>query len=271
MKKTYFFLILAAIGSFSVSCVPQKKYKELETQHMKLQKRANELEKDTLTLGKNHRTCLTDKKALEELSAKTEETLSAELKKRQQEVAEKEKMLQDREKKLTELQDLLNKQSEIVNKLKKTVADALINFKADELSVNIKDGKVYVSLAEKLLFKSGSAEVDPKGKEALGKLAEVLKSSPSISVMIEGHTDSIPIKSGKFQDNWDLSVLRATSIVRILTKDNELDAKRVIASGRGEFFPVNTNETADGRSKNRRTEIILSPKLDELFQILEAK
>ena len=170
-------------------------------------------------------------------------------------------------KRLKDLQDLIQSQKDIVNKLKKTVADALVNFKPDELSVSIKDGKLYVSLQEKLLFKSGSAMVDPKGKEALKSLASVLNSAPEINVMIEGHTDTVPIR-GKFEDNWALSVSRATSFVRILTDDYKVDAHRVIASGRSEFFPVDNNKTAEGRAKNRRTEIILSPNLNELFKLL---
>jgi chemotaxis protein MotB len=147
----------------------------------------------------------------------------------------------------------------------------LVGFKSDELSVELKNGKVYVSLAEKLLFKSGSAMVDPKGKEALGKLAAVQEKNPDIDVMIEGHTDNVPLIPGKFDDNWDLSVSRATSIVRILTEDNNVEPKRVTAAGRSEFVPLVSNDTPEGKARNRRTEIILSPKLDELFQILNSK
>lgn len=170
-------------------------------------------------------------------------------------------------KRLKDLQDLIQAQKDVVNKLRKTVADALVNFKPDELSVSIKDGKLYVSLQEKLLFKSGSALVDPKGKDALRSLASVLNNTPDISVMIEGHTDTVPIR-GKFEDNWALSVARATSIVRILTLDYKIDSHRIIASGRSEFFPIADNKTEEGRSKNRRTEIILSPNLSELFKLL---
>jgi chemotaxis protein MotB len=174
----------------------------------------------------------------------------------------------DQATRLKNLQNLIQSQKDVMNKLKKTVADALVNFKPDELSVSVKDGKLYVSLQEKLLFKSGSAEVDPKGKEALKSLSDVLKNAADINVMIEGHTDSIPIR-GKFQDNWALSMARATSIVRILTTDYSMDPHRVIASGRGEFYPVMSNSTAEGRARNRRTEIILSPNLAELFKLLD--
>jgi chemotaxis protein MotB len=143
-----------------------------------------------------------------------------------------------------------------------------MKYKTDELSVYIKDGNVYVSLAEKLLFKSGSDVVDPKGKEALKFLAQVLNSTKDITVMIEGHTDNVPIKTQLFKDNWDLSTARATSIVRILTKDNGFDPTRITASGRGQFFPVKSNETAEERAGNRRTEVILSPDMKELYKLL---
>lgn len=169
---------------------------------------------------------------------------------------------------LNDLQQLIQAQRDVVNKLKQTVANALVNFKPDELSVAVKDGKLYVSLQEKLVFKSGSAMVDPKGKEALQNLATVLNSAPDIDVMIEGHTDSIPIRE-KFEDNWALSVARATSIVRILTVDYKLDAHRVIASGRSQFYPIDTNSSPEGRARNRRTEIVLSPDLTPLFKLLQ--
>ena len=156
-----------------------------------------------------------------------------------------------------------------MNKLKNSIADALLNYKTDEITVYIKDGNVYVSLEEKLLFKSGSDVVDPKGKEALKSLAQVLNNTKDITVMIEGHTDNVPIKTKLFQDNWDLSTARATSIVRILTKDYGFDPNRITASGRGQFHPVKTNETTEGRAGNRRTEVILSPDLNELFKLLD--
>ncbi len=175
--------------------------------------------------------------------------------------------INDQAKRLKDLQTIIQSQKDVMNKLKKTIADALINFKPDELTVSIKDGKIYVSLQEKLLFKSGSDVVDPKGKEALQSVATILNNNPDINVLIEGHTDSIPI-TGKFQDNWALSVSRATSIVRIFTVDYKVDAHRVTASGRGEFYPIDNNATSEGRAHNRRTEIILSPDFSELFKLL---
>ena len=170
--------------------------------------------------------------------------------------------------KLEHLQALMDKQKKAIEQILQKMKDALVGFKSNELSVAVKNGKVYVSLSENLLFPSGSAVVNPKGKEALGKLAEVLNANSDITVDIEGHTDSIPIH-GKYQDNWDLSLARSASIVRILTADYRVDPTRVIASGHSQYDPVQTNSTPEGRALNRRTDIILSPKLDELYRLLQ--
>ena len=182
--------------------------------------------------------------------------------------AESKLTIADQAKQLKAFQTMIQAQKDVMTKLKTSISDALMNYKTDELSVYIKDGNVYVSLEEKLLFKSGSDVVDPKGKEALKVLAKVLNSTKDITVMIEGHTDNIPIKTALFKDNWDLSTARATSILRILTDDYAFDSKRITASGRGEFHPIKTNETAEGRASNRRTEIILSPDLKEIYKLL---
>ena len=177
--------------------------------------------------------------------------------------------LGDREKTINELQDMINAQNNKVKALLGSVQDALLGFSSDELSVTQKNGKVYVAMSDKLLFESGSAKVDKRGKEALAKLADVLNKQNDIDVFIEGHTDNKPINTVQFKDNWDLSVIRATSVVRILTKDYGVSSLQIQPSGRGEFMPVASNETADGRSKNRRTEIIMAPKLDKLMQLLQ--
>ena len=174
----------------------------------------------------------------------------------------------ERERTINELQDMINAQTERVQNLLNSVKDALLGFSSDELTVREKDGKVYVAMSDKLLFESGSARVDKRGKEALAKLAEVLNKQSDIDVYIEGHTDSKPINTAQFKDNWDLSVIRATSVVRILTKDYGVKPLQIQPCGRGEFMPVADNETADGRAKNRRTEIIMAPKLDKLYQML---
>jgi chemotaxis protein MotB len=178
--------------------------------------------------------------------------------------------LQQREQKIAEMQDILRKKDEAVNNLKKKVSDALLGFENKGLTITQKNGKVYVSLDESLLFASGKINVEAKGVEAIKKLATVLEQNQDINVMVEGHTDNVPMKgSGYMKDNWDLSALRATSIIRILTSNGNVDPKRLTAAGRGEYFPIDPANTPEARRKNRRTEIILTPKLDELFKILE--
>lgn len=179
--------------------------------------------------------------------------------------------LQKREQKVNELQSILARKDSIVTALKKKVSDALLGFENNGLTIQQKNGKVYVSLEERLLFASGSISIDPKGADAIKKLAKVLEQNTDINVVIEGHTDNVPYNSagGAIKDNWDLSVLRATSIVKIITQNSKVDPTRLAASGRGEFFPIDVANTAEARKKNRRTEIILTPKLDEILKVLE--
>ena len=183
---------------------------------------------------------------------------------------QKKNELNERERTINELQQMINAQNEKVRKLLSSVKDALLGFSSDELTVREKDGKVYVAMSDKLLFQSGSARLDKRGEEALGKLAEVLNKQTDIDVFIEGHTDNKPINTVQFKDNWDLSVIRATSVVRILIKNYNVNPLQKQPSGRVEYMPVDDNDTAEGRSKHRRTEIIMAPKLDKLFQMLQS-
>lgn len=234
------------------------------------------LEQDTTKLGTKLRNLTNDYDQLsgEKLSQaqsydQTLKQKSNELKQKSDELKAKENLLAQREKALKEMQAIIARQDSVTRRLNNVLRDALLNFKSDELSVEIKDGKVYVSMSDKLLFKSGSANVESKGVEAIRVLADVLSKNSDIDVLIEGHTDSNPIKTAIYNDNWDLSAARAISIVRILTNDYKIAPTRVIASGRAEFAPRATNATAEGRAKNRRTEIILTPKLNELMNLLK--
>ena len=238
----------------------REEYKKSKEQYDQLQKYYNELAENSGKLNQNlaekQKQLMELEVTLEQARKKTEE-LSA--------------SLEEREKKVLELENILAEKDKAVQDLKNLVSNALLNFAENDLSIEIRNGKVYVSLSEQLLFKSGSINVDPKGILALEKLADALKESNDINIMVEGHTDNVPISkiSQYMKNNWDLSVMRATSIVKILT-DAGVPPKQIAASGRGEFQPVTSNETAGGRKLNRRTEIILTPKLDELFQILQS-
>lgn len=196
-------------------------------------------------------------------------TLSADVNARKSDLEKLQQELSQRNARLQELEKVLKDQESVLTALKKKVSAALLGFENQGLTVTQKNGKVYVSLEEKLLFKSGSTVVDPKGVSALKNLAKVLEQNPDINVMIEGHTDDVPILTGsQYKDNWDLSVLRATSIVRILLAGTSINPQRFTTAGRSQYLPVDPAKTADARQKNRRTEIILSPKLDELYQII---
>jgi chemotaxis protein MotB len=263
MKKTFYYLsflclILALLFS---SCGPSKKLRASQAKVNKLQldyaqtlSQMNECNAQVKILNKEKDSLQNEN----DLAQNDLKNLSSESK----------MTIADQAKQLKKFQAMIQAQKDVMTKLKTSISDALMNYKTDELSVYIKDGNVYVSLEEKLLFKSGSDVIDPKGKEALKTLAKVLNTTKDITVMIEGHTDNVPIKTAQFKDNWDLSTARATSVLRILTKDDGFDSNRITASGRGEFHPIKSNDTADGRASNRRTEIILSPDLKELYTLL---
>jgi chemotaxis protein MotB len=177
--------------------------------------------------------------------------------------------LQKREARLREVEDILRKRDEATNALKNKLQQALLGFQQSGLSVDIRNGKVYVSLTDKLLFPSGSIVIDDKGKQALKQLAAVLNKETDINLAIEGHTDNQRVVNlGQIKDNWDLSVLRATSVSRYLTEVEKIDPQRITATGKGEFQPIDPASTPEARSKNRRIEIVLTPKLDELYNLI---
>jgi len=179
--------------------------------------------------------------------------------------------LEKRSVRLQELEEALKQKDDAVKQLRQKVMDALVGFNNKGLTIQEKNGKVYVSLDEQLLFKTAQWDVDPKGQQALSNLAEVLGQNPDINVLVEGHTDNVPMRgTGLVKDNWDLSVMRATAVTRILLKNKAVDPKRITSAGRGEYFPIDEADTPEARQKNRRTEIILTPRLDEIFRILES-
>lgn len=178
--------------------------------------------------------------------------------------------LQKREARLKEVEEILRKRDEATNALKEKLQKALLGFQESGLTVEIKNGKVYVSLTDKLLFNTGSIVVDDKGKQALQALAKVLNTQPEINIAVEGHTDNQKIGNlGQIKDNWDLSVLRATSVVRYLTELQSVSPERLTATGKGQYQPIELGNSAEARSKNRRIEIVLSPKLDELYNLIK--
>jgi len=247
-----------------------RQWKQLQSDNNKLQQQYQDLQaaQDNISKGSAKETT----KLLSQLQSTQED-----LQKREDQLNEKKRNLEalntemdKKNKHIKEMERILSRKDSIVNNLKNKVSDALLGFENNGLTIKIVNGKVYVSLEEKLLFKSGSFVVDPDGVKALKKLAKVLEQNADINIMIEGHTDDVHYHpDAAIKDNWDLSVKRATSIVRILLDGTSIDPKRLTAAGRGQFVPVDKAKTAEALQKNRRTEIILTPKLDELFKILE--
>ena len=189
---------------------------------------------------------------------------------REDRLRESEKELAERNSRLIELQNILEQKDQAVKDLKNRVINALTGFNNNGLTVHEKNGKVYVSMEEKLLFNTGQWDVDPNGRKALYEISSLLAENPDINIMVEGHTDDVPMRgSGDVKNNWDLSVMRATAVTKILTENKQIDPKRIIASGRSEFVPLSNGKTPEARQMNRRTEIILTPKLDELLKIIE--
>lgn len=248
--------------------------KESALSDLATEKKKTELEKQDLE--KKFAELQSSYDQLKQSSTQSEASYTAQIKATKAELDNKKKILEafskeleEREAKVKELNAALAYQDSISSALLSTIENALINFGKDELSVEQRDGKVYVSLSEQLLFQSGSTNVNKKGREALLNLAGVLNKEKDITAMIEGHTDNVPIRTSRIQDNWDLSVLRATEVVRILIWGGKVDPAQLIAAGRGSHLPIASNENKEGKKLNRRTEIILTPKLEEIMSLLK--
>lgn len=279
MKKITLFLAIGLLASAFSSCVilSPKKYKALlakqdslsnglsgsQLSNESLEKTISKLKQDTANLYGR----------LNELQGKFNDVDGKYSKLKSNSSSEISKLSDDlkkREQRLKEVEDVLRKRDEASNQLKEKLQQALLGFTKNGLTVEMKNGKVYVSLTDKLLFPSGSIIIDEKGKQALTQLAKVLTQQPEIIIAVEGHTDSQKINNlGQIKDNWDLSVLRSTSVVRYLTETEKVPGVRLTATGKGEFQPLESNSTPEGRSKNRRIEIVLSPKLDELYDLIK--
>lgn len=269
----------------------QKRYFDLENEYNKLAKAQQNFQEQNealLKAQKEYESLISQLKAgnSDEISKLLEElkTMQTNLQDRENKVKASEEELKAQELKVKEAQDLYNqqksrlielqsaldKQKGAMDSLKGKLNQALRGFYDQGLTVHEKNGKIYVSLEEKLLFQTGSYSVDPKGQEAIKKLGEVLANNKDVNITIEGHTDDVPLKgSGQIKDNWDLSVMRATAVGRILLSNQAIDPKRITTAGRSQYVPLDAAKTPDARKKNRRTEIILTPNLNEVLQMLQ--
>ncbi len=257
--------------TFLTSCVSNKKYITAKTRAAEAQKtntalnsRIRNLE-DTISNLYRSISALNNKVGA---LGNANENAANELYKTNSELNMTKEQITAQRARLQQMQAYIDQQHQASAKLNKLIQDALIGFKSEELTVTLKDGRVYISMEEALLFPSGSAKVNPRGKEALSKVAGVLNTNQDINIDIEGHTDDKPIKTTAYPDNWALSTARATSIAHVLIDDYGVSPKRLVASGRSYYHPVASNATPEGRSKNRRTEVILEPKYDELMQLM---
>lgn len=251
---------------------------ELKNKNLSLTEQTERLTKANEDANKLYESLKNQYQDLSKSSSKDKEKLSLALAEKEATLNDKQAELQrlsdalkEREKRVKDLEASIARKEAALADLKKKITDALTGFASDELKVTQKDGKVYVSLSDKLLFKSGSFAVDEKGKSAIVKVAEVMNKLTDVTLVVEGHTDNkqYTAAKGEVKNNWDLSSMRAAAVTNIVVNDGKLDPKRVVAEGRGEFYPVATNDTPEGRSQNRRIELVLSPDLKEIFKILD--
>ena len=276
MKKTIFLMTLC--GTLLASCVSSKKYSELEA----LQKSTNDLlnaatvklntcdeekaaalanvaslEEQIYFLKSNNQDLISNLGNLTTLSQKGAENLEKSL-----------ESLKEKDTRIKSLRDAVTRKDSVTLALVTSLKGVLGNIADEDIEINVEKGVVYVSISDKLLFRSGSFSVNNAAKEVLGKVAKVINDKPELEFMVEGHTDNVPIKVEGTQDNWDLSVRRATAIVRILQKDFGVAPERMTAAGRGEYIPVADNDSSAGRAKNRRTRIVVLPKLDQFYDLI---
>ena len=281
MRKAALLLLLAGVAC---ACVSNKKFNSMKAEALRLDGELNSANtriddltrrNDTLT-AKNLRLVSDSTRlymsytALQERYQKLLADGSAETARMLKELETSQMALNERSRRVNELEAMLRSREEAINAIRRKVTDALTGFDGKGLSISIKNGNVYVSMDDKLLFRSGSFEIDPNGAWAVHDLATVLAQNPDINVMVEGHTDDVPYRpNGQLRDNLDLSAKRATTVVRLLLENKGIAPSRIIAAGRGESLPVASGKTSEARAKNRRTEIILTPKLDELMQLMQ--
>ena len=281
MRKAALLLLLAGVAC---ACVSNKKFNSMKAEALRLDGELNSANtriddltrrNDTLT-AKNLRLVSDSTRlymsytALQERYQKLLADGSAETARMLKDLETSQMALNERSRRVNELEAMLRSRDEAINAIRRKVTDALTGFDGKGLSISIKNGNVYVSMDDKLLFRSGSFEIDPNGARAVHDLATVLAQNPDINVMVEGHTDDVPYRpNGQLRDNLDLSAKRATTVVRLLLENKGIAPSRIIAAGRGESLPVASGKTSEARAKNRRTEIILTPKLDELMQLMQ--
>ncbi|MBC7389411.1 MAG: flagellar motor protein MotB [Opitutaceae bacterium] len=279
MNKVSVVAIILAAGSFS-SCVTKKKYRELESRNKNIMSdmgaasakliecdrekiealaRLRAMEEQNAYLKKNSDDLINNVGNLTTLTSKGAANLEKSL-----------ESIKEKDVRITRLQDALTRKDSVTLAIVTSLKSSLGNVNDQDIEINVEKGVVFVSIADKLLFQSGSYTVQDAAKTVLGKVATVVKAKPDFEIMVEGHTDNVPVSKGSLLlDNWDLSVKRATAIVRVLQNEFAIEPGRIVAAGRGEFVPLTSNDSPDGRARNRRTRIIVLPKLDQFYKMVE--
>lgn len=277
MKKVL--ILLSVLGVMMTSCVSQKKYQALEEQHKNtqdllnsatvrlnlcqeeraaFQAKALSLESQVASLNATNKDLIKTVGDFTDLTRKGSENLSKSL-----------ESLKEKDLTIRKLQDALTRRDSVNLALVQSLKGAIGNLDDQDIEISVEKGVVFVNISDKLLFASGSYTVTDRAREVLGKVASVVKNKPDFEFMVEGHTDDVPINRPVIQDNWDLSVLRATAVVKILQKEFGVSPSRMTAAGRGEYVPVASNSSTEGKSKNRRTRIVVLPKLDQFYNMIE--
>ena len=277
MKKII--VLLVAFPILLTSCVPQKKYAALETQQKETQELLNsttvklntcldekaatdasiaELRKQNQFLIENNQDLINNMGNLTTLTKKGAENLERSL-----------ESLQEKDLTIRRMQDAVTRRDSVTLALVTALKSSLVDINDSDIEINVEKGVVFISISDKVVFNSGSNKITRRAKEVLGKVAKIINDKPEFEFMVEGHTDDRPIRNEMFEDNWDLSVNRATAIVRVLQKEFGVAPERMIAAGRSSYIPVDDNETAAGRANNRRIRIVLLPKLDQFYNLLD--
>jgi len=276
MKKL---MLVLGVMALLTSCVSQKKYAELEAQHKNtqdllnsatvklnscleeraaLQARANSLQSQVNSLEATSKDLIRSVGDFTDLTKKGAQNLEKSL-----------ESLKEKDLTIRKLQDAVTRRDSVNLSLVQSLKGAIGNMDDTDIQISVEKGVVFVNISDKLLFASGSYNVTSRAREVLGKVATVVNNKPDFEFLVEGHTDNVPISTAGIKDNWDLSVLRATAIVRVLQKDFGVSPARMTAAGRGEYIPVGSNSTAQGKAQNRRTRIVVLPKLDQFYEMIE--
>jgi chemotaxis protein MotB len=273
MKYLVSFLLITVLMT---SCVSKKKFAEseaklketkdmLDTANMKL----SACEEDKRNMKAAHEQQIATLQATNQALISTQGDLTTLTKKGAENLEKTLESIKEKDLQIKTMRDAINRKDSVTLALVTSLKGAIGNLDDEDIEINVEKGVVFVSISDKLLFGSGQYQLTDRAKEVLGKVAKVINAKPNFEFMVEGHTDNVPISKDCFEDNWDLSTKRATSVVRVLQKQYGVDPARMVAAGRGEYMPIESNDDKLGRARNRRTKIVVLPKIDQFYEMIE--